>query len=1122
MPLTQELSRKSILSVLSAVVVLFGAVAFTVRTAAQDSDEDRKVTASLTAESRSVIERLGALRELPDGTWKMHGGDLAHGEAGNLDESAWKAIAPKEKAPNDAVWFRQTYEVPATLSGYDLTGSRIWFQFHADANGPMPQILYFNGRRVAMGDDLEPIVLFDSAKPGEKVTVAVKLLHTVDTKTFNGATLRIDFPENRPSPEDLRLEFLTSTQLVPSLAPGSAAHMATLNSAIGTVDLKALDAHDQAKFDASLKASHERLEALKPLLQQATFHLTGNAHIDAAWLWPWTETVDVVKRTFGTALQLMYEYPDYTYTQSAAAYNEWMSQKYPDMNAGIAQRIKEGRWEIVGGMWVEPDLNMPDGESLVRQLLVGKRWYKQAYGVDVRIGWNPDSFGYTWQLPQIYKKSGVDYFVTQKMTWNDTNQLPFKLFWWESPDGSKVLAYFPHDYVNLNLNPDRLSRDMVVARERAPGMTEMMDLYGIGDHGGGPTRAILDQGFHWAGPNASQHITPKYQFGTAQPYFSAIEKKIAPESKEWDYSSIAKGYMPPAAVEGKVSIPTWKSELYFEYHRGVMTTQANHKRNMRESEEQVLNAEKWASLAWLDGKTYPGAELTEDWKKVLFNQFHDLAAGSGIGVVYKDAQKDYDVVRWSTNEISSGSLATVAERINTAGDKKDSGGQSVVVFNPLGWERSGDVVVKVQSPSATGVRFVDAAGGTTLSSRVLSEDKQTGVTEAKIHVDAVPALGYKLVKVLPETADHMSAVSAKAEETGNEAVLETPQVRVAIDKQTGCITSLIDKHSKFETIAKGACGNQLQFFKDTPKDYDAWNIDPGTLDVAPTVIDHADSVELVGAKSGEPAIRVTRHWQSSKFVQTISMVSGTNTVDVDNDFDWHETHVLLKAAFPVAAAGPFATYEIPYGSIDRPTTRNNTWEKAQFEVPAMRWADLGDGQHGLSVLNQTKYGYDAVGNVLRLSLLRSPTWPDPEADRGEHHFHYALYPHAGSWKDAMTVRHGYEYDYPLTAVATSVHGGALPGQHSFASVTPDNVVLTAVKKAEDAKGLIFRVYEWAGKDATVEFHVPPGATGATVTNLMETAEGGALPISGEVVKAPIHPYEILTVRVDYPDGGPKQ
>ena len=527
-----------------------------------------------------------------------------------------------------------------------------------------------------------------------------------------------------------------------------------LNSAIAAVDLAALDAKDQAAFDTSLKNAESKLEALKPMLDQATFHLDGNAHIDAAWLWPWTETVDVVKRTFSTALQLMYEYPQYTYTQSAAAYNEWMAQKYPDMNAEIAQRIKEGRWEIVGGMWVEPDLNMPDGESLVRQLLVGKRWYKQAYGVDVRIGWNPDSFGYTWQLPQIYKKSGVDYFVTQKMTWNDTNQLPFKLFWWESPDGSKVLAYFPHDYVNTTLNPVRLSDDLVKAREHSPGLPELLDLYGIGDHGGGPTRAILDEGFHWAGPN---HVTPNYEFGTAQSFFTSVEKKIAPDSPAWNYQSIAKGYTPPPAVPDKVSIPTWKSELYFEYHRGVMTTQADHKANMRHSEEQVLNAEKWASLAWLDGKKYPGEEITEDWKKVLFNQFHDLAAGSGIGVIYKDAQKDYDVVRWSTNEIKTGALTDVVGRVDTSSEPAGAG-VPVVVFNPLGWTRSGAVTVKVQlakiEADRTVIPVVDPSNNSArLDNEVLTDDPKTGLVEMRIQVPDVPALGYKVIYVLPDAAN---------------------------------------------------------------------------------------------------------------------------------------------------------------------------------------------------------------------------------------------------------------------------------------------------------------------------------------------------------------------------------
>ncbi|MFZ1012368.1 MAG: glycoside hydrolase family 38 C-terminal domain-containing protein, partial [Terracidiphilus sp.] len=1011
---------------------------------AQSAEDAAKIDANLPSQSQTVIARLSTLQELPDGTWKMHSGDLAHGEAVGLDDTSWETIAPRNDAPNEAVWFRQTYTVPDTLSGYDLTGSRIWFQFHAEANGPMPEILYFNGRRVALGDDLEPVVLFDSAKPGDKVTVAVKLLHTVDKKSFRGATLKIDFPENRPNPEDLRLEFLSAALLVPSLAGhNDAGSMDTLNGAIAAVDLKALDTHDQNAFDESLHAAHSKLEGLLPLMQTATYHLTGNSHIDAAWLWPWTETVDVVKRTFGTALQLMYEYPQYTYTQSAAAYNEWMAQKYPDLNAEIAQRIKEGRWEIVGGMWVEPDLNMPDGESLVRQLLVGKRWYKQAYGVDVRIGWNPDSFGYTWQLPQIYKKSGVDYFVTQKMTWNDTNQLPFKLFWWESPDGSKVLTYFPHDYANNNLNPVRLADDLATARTRATGMTEMMDLYGIGDHGGGPTRAILDEGFHWATPSTPPKVQPKMQFGIAQTFFSDVEKEVAPDSQTWDYQSIAKGYTPPPAVPGKVSIPTWKSELYFEYHRGVMTTQANHKRNMRESSIWTLDAEKWASLAWLDGDKYPAGELTEDWKKVLFNQFHDLAAGSGIGIIYKDAQKDYDVVRWSTNEISSGALQTVDERINTQGT-----GTPVVVYNPLGWERSGEVSVHVQAAkpitSAVGAQVIET-----------STDPATGVSEVRLHVLHVPALGYKVVWVGSGKSNAKpDETDVAAKDGGSSITLENSILRVVVDKDSGCITSLFDKKDNFESLAPGACGNQLQFFKDNPKDYDAWNIDPGTLDVPPITIDRADSVELL--KTAEPGIRVTRHWQNSKFVQTFSLAADGGSVVVDNNIDWHEAHILLKAAFPLAASGPFATYDIPFGTIDRTTTRNNSWEKAQFEVPAQYWADLGDGRHGFSLINESKFGYDAVGNLLRLTLLRSPKWPDPDADMGHHHFHYALYPHAGTWKDAMTVQRGFEYNYPLTAVVTTAHAGSLPSEHSFVSVSPSNVVLTAVKKAEDAKGLIFR------------------------------------------------------------------
>jgi alpha-mannosidase len=490
-------------------------------------------------------------------------------------------------------------------------------------------------------------------------------------------------------------------------------------------------------------------------------------------------------------------------------------------------------------------------------------------------------------------------------------------------------------------------------------------------------------------------------------------------------------------------------------------------------------------------------------------------------VIYKDAQKDYDVVRWSTNEISAGALKKVAERVDTSGL-----GTPVIVYNPLAWERSGEVNADVQfrAGGKKEIFLVDPSDGNHARLPVRSSlDEKTGVAHLTFYASSVPPLGYKVFYV--GTGVLSKAMEASSAATGTSATdsaktleLKDELAHVLVDKTSGCITSLLLKG--FETMASGACGNQLQFFKDTPKDYDAWNIDPGTLDAAPSVIEKADSVELVGGQSAIPGIRITRHWQNSKFVQTISLQG--DQVDIENDIDWHESHVLLKAAFPLAASGPFATYEIPYGSIERPTTRDNSWEKAQFEVPAMRWADLGDGKHGLSVLNNSKYAYDAAGNVLRLTLLRSPKWPDPEADMGHHHFHYALYPHAGTWKDALTVRHGYEYNYPLTAVVTTAHAGSLPAEHSFASVSPENVVLTAVKKAEDADGLIFRVYEWAGKASTVEFHVPPGATGATVTNMMETPEGAPLAVTGDMVKAPIKPYEILTIKVDYPAAVAKQ
>jgi alpha-mannosidase len=1059
-------------------------------------------------QAKAMLARLASFDSIPAGAWLYHSGDIPHGERLDLDTSGWQTIHLPYDSGKSTIWLRQWVTVPQTLHGYDMSGAQVWFNARANANGPTPIILYFNGRRVALGDNLEKELL--DAKPGEKVLIAIKFLATRDDKTISGASFEVTFPGKRPNPEDLRTELISAADLLPSI-PQPAATLAqqeqTLEAAAISINIAALDKGDQAGFDASLQQAQSKLDTLRPVLQQFTVHMTGNAHMDAAWLWPWTETVDVVQRTFSTALQLMEEYPDYTYSQSAAQYYEWMQDKYPGIFRQVQQRVKEGRWELVGGMWIEPDLNLPDGESTVRQILVGKRYFQKNFGVDVRVGWNPDSFGYNWQLPQIYKKSGIDYFVTQKMGWNDTNKLPLKLFWWQSPDGSRVLTYFPHDYVN-QIEPVRMASDLATAIDLNPGQREMMHLYGIGDHGGGPTRDMLDSGMRWMEPNK---VYPHLQFGVSQTFFDEQAKKVdTANAPMWNYETLAAhNTQLTAAPEGKISLPVWNDELYLEYHRGVYTSQAMQKWNLRHGSQWLLNAEKYSSLAWLGGEGYPTDKLNAAWKLQLFNGFHDLAAGSGIGQIYKDAQKQFDVVHWTANDATENALHSIDGHIDTGA----RAGVPIILWNPLSWNRSDVAEVNMQMPRAesNGISVLDA-DGRAIPMQVLSHDASNGSYHLLLEPASVPSIGYTVLHAVSGTRKVASDLKTSG------TTMENSLLRVVVDPKNGCITSLYDKRNHFETIASGGCGNLLQAFIDTPKDYDAWNIDPNFAEHG-TDLTMTDSVQLVESGPVRSVVRIERHWDKSAFTQNIILYAGMRRVDVVNDVDWHETHILLKAAFPLAASGPKATFEIPYGTIERPTTRNNSVEQAKFEVPAQRWADLGDGQHGFSLMNDSKYGYDVVGNVLRLSLLRSPTYPDPNADRGMQHFRYSLYPHVGTWRDANTVLHGLAFNYQLRAMQTDSHPGKLPPSHSFVIVRPENLVLTAMKKSEDGNSLVLRFYECAGKKTTADISVPDGASSAMAANLMENTEGSPLAVSGNHVTVDVGPYSINTVRIEYKNRG---
>jgi len=1048
---------------------------------------------------KPILERLESLETMPLSEWRYHS-DIPHPEEPSVNDADWPVVKLREEWKDGPRVLRRTIEVPDKINGYAVRGTRILLELLFTSNDSITITVFSNGSLVERADEdtQQPIPLTENAQPGQKFVIAVRVDASERGTQFYQSRLRLEAAPNRPDPTVLREEILSARPMVEAFPDGKAEREAQLDAGVKAIDFAALDRGDQAAFDASLQLAQAKLKALDPWLKQFTIRAAGNSHIDMAWLWPWTETVEVVRNTFRSALDLMREYPDFKFTMPSARTYVWMEEKYPDLFKEIEQRVREGRWEVIGGMWVEPDLNMPGGESLVRQILAGKRYFRDKFGVDVKIGWNPDSFGYSWQLPQIYKKSGIDYFVTQKLMWaHEFTTFPHKLFWWESPDGSRILTYFPHDYA-AGIDPTQLGKDLSIWVPAIYGTdpnqhSEILHLYGVGDHGGGPTRTMLDNAERWRKPDM---VFPNLQFTTAKSFFDDLDKKLP-----------------------SMKVPTWRDELYFEYHRGVMTTQAETKRRIRTTEELLLNAEKFAALSTLYGHSYPAQDFDRGWKDLLFDDFHDIFPGSGIAVNYLDAKRNLGDVQRVGRGILDSSLGEISARINTS-----AAGVPVVVFNSMAWPRNEVVEAEVQLPApAMGIEVVDGTGKS-VASQILTNDAATHRVRLLLKA-SVPAMGYRTYYVRAAAEPASSTAEIKA----TEDTLENDVVRVKVDPQSGCMTSLYDKRSKTEALApsetdtggptQSVCGNLLQTFRDKPKQWDAWNID-ADFEKEHWDLDHADEAKLVENGLLRAVLRVKNHFQNSTFVRDITITAGSPRIDVRMTADWHEKHILLKVAVPSSAHNDKATFEIPYGSIERPTARNTPAEKGKFEVPALQWADLSDATHGVSLLNDCKYGYDAKGNVLRLSLLRSPEWPDPHADEGRHEFTYSLYPHGGNWRDALTVRRGYELNYPLLTQQIEKHEGSLKDEFSFLSTDAENVVLTAVKKAEDEDALILRYYEWAGKESDVTFQLPAGAQAASETDLMERPVA-ELAVKNGTVTVHTKPYEIKTVRIRFTANSPK-
>ncbi|MEH7119188.1 alpha-mannosidase [Neobacillus vireti] len=797
---------------------------------------------------------------------------------------------------------------------------------------------------------------------------------------------------------------------------------------------------------------------------QGQMLMVGQSHIDLAWLWPVKEAIRKCSRTFSTMSTLLDENPNFTYAQSQPQAYAFVKEHYPDIYERVKKHIAEGRWEVVGGMWVEPDLNMPSGESLVRQLLYGMKFYKDEFGVQPRIEWLPDTFGYCASLPQLLKGAGIDYFMTSKMKWNDTNPFPYDLFYWEGIDGTRILSFLNHG-LNEYTHPQEIQSHWDSFKQKSVYPKQML-LYGHGDGGGGVTQEMID----YIDRSASLPGLPAVVNSTAHEFFDGIRETNPP-------------------------LPAWVGDMYLELHRGTYTTHARNKKWNRKAEVLYRDAEIWSSVAVNLAGTNLSRSLEEGWKLLLLNQFHDIIPGSSIPEVYVDSESDYREIFKYGEEVRQEAFDGLEKQIDTVGD-----GIPVILFNSLSWMRS-------ETVSITGGPELAGRGAVNQDGEELPTDmygREDGQIELSVYVPAIPEMGYSVIWL----KDLEKQVIETHEEMGCE--WETDYYLVEWNEQ-GEISRLYDKKAEREVLPSGACANQFQLFHDRPILWDAWDIDPQFEDQpAETVVLLEKSIQKGATKD---VIRFKWQLAGSTIEQNMVLSHHSKRIDFQTRVDWQEQHKLLKVAFPVDVVSNKATFEIPFGSVERATHTNTSWEQAQFEVCGHRFADLSEAGFGVSLLNDCKYGYDVKQNVLRLSLLRAPKWPDQGADQGHHEFTYSLFPHEGDWREADVVKRGYELNHPAVVFQTSAHQGNLPSSHSFIKTESKQVILDTVKQSEDGTGLALRMYESSGGRENIRLSLAGQVRSAYETNLLEERQAD-ISVQGNKLSSSLKPFEVKTILVN--------
>ena len=898
------------------------------------------------------------------------------------------------------IHLRQAWQVPDSYAGLSIIGSTIrlnliWWVDICE--------VWINGNKVQEGDLFDQkcrILLTNYAEPHEEFILEIKLNSPKhDIGALQLSELIFEYLRQPCDPDQLAIEL----EILQTYIPIFTRHQVDLQP-LETAANRLINLFAMSESITSESFFEQLAEIRKPLLQYSEFlkqrqiYMLGNSHIDVAWLWAIAETKDAMQRTFTSALNLQEHYPELIFNQSTAVSYQWMEREYPELFARIQSAVAEGKWELIGGMWVEPDGNLPSGESLIRQILYGQEYFREKFNREVKIAWLPDTFGFHWQIPQILIKSGFEAFVTQKLMWNDTNKFPHQIFWWEGVDGSRIFTYFSNE-IGLGLEPVAIAKYLAIQEEKHD-IPETAWLYGVGDHGGGPTADMLDMGRKWADSPLFFEMQPR----TLEDFLLNLKEKL-PED-----------------------LPVWQDELYLEFHRGTFTSKAEQKRQNRQVEVLIGNAEKYSAIAALiTNIAYPQVQLENAWQGLLLNQFHDILPGTSISDVFDDADRTWTEAR------------EICDRLLPQSIQENTNLQA---WNFLNWQRS--QLIKKPDGSFCWLANIPSFG--------FAEMESVEVSEAN---------------------EPLSIIS-----DSESFYLENRYLKVEVELKTGAIAQIFDKRSQ-KAILRSAI--TLQFFEDKGQYWDAWNIEPNyeNKKLESTTI---ESAVISSNSSLQVSVRTAQKFRNSTFIQEVQLTAFEPFITVKNWVDWQEEYTLVKVAFPVNWRSPYATYEIPMGTIQRSTLGETPESKAKWEVPAQYWADIAvssipesllppqagaNSGVGLSVLNDSKYGYDAKPDCLRLTLLRSPNWPCPNSDRGHHEFTYRLVPHQGDWREASIVQLAQELNNPLVLQ----HSSILTKQQSFLRASAPNIVLSAFKRSQDQSGWVMRFYEAHGQMTETEIEI---------------------------------------------------